>query len=405
MEEIGSGAPFTEAALARLVLAAEAADLARQAHRLVPIDPRHLHPDGTAPMAVHGIDEAASLVWAAERILKAAVVTARLGGGTWPEIGRALAVTKQSAQERWQPAVTEFRNGLFAQEEATGGGHSPTEPRRHWLHPFAREPVRTALELDERVIAADAPGGKDSGLAPVSDGLAQMDPHAELRWLADLIDWSWGEPQPTAPALAYRLRLAERQLQLWRQIAAAEPRRTRATLQGMTHAEYTVLDLRAQHAAAWDHRAGAPMTAGRLKTTLATADPALPVRIEVADPLGIRLPGDTSYAVTSVGFGNANWGDGLGLRVDTSRLMIGGLPVWHPDALTAGQLMAVLARYDDAYRLEINVADTEDTEAPPDGPYALTSAVIEPADGAEQVEQVALEAEPTVVRWDERLPR
>ncbi|WP_158883674.1 hypothetical protein [Amycolatopsis anabasis] len=44
---------------------------------------------------------------------------------------------------------------------------------------------------------------------------------------------------------------------------------------------------------------------------------------------------DSSFAVTTIGFRKANWGDGQGLRTDTSRLLPGGLPIRRADALGA----------------------------------------------------------------------
>jgi hypothetical protein len=47
------------------------------------------------------IEEAAALTWAADSLLHLTVAQQRLTGTTWSEIGQALDITKQAAQQRF----------------------------------------------------------------------------------------------------------------------------------------------------------------------------------------------------------------------------------------------------------------------------------------------------------------
>uniref|UniRef100_UPI003F496DC9 hypothetical protein n=1 Tax=Amycolatopsis sp. CA-293810 TaxID=3239926 RepID=UPI003F496DC9 len=241
--------PFTEATRARLVLAAEAAEMADYLRGFVGISEHELRADGSAPLAGSVVDEANRLPGMARRVLEAAVVYARLGKLTWEEVGAALDVTRQSAQERFDEAVDRFRTELLSPENP---GYTGEFGQIRWrLHPAAREPEQTARDLDDwiRTHRDHHEDVDEPEVAPVSDGLARMDPHAELRWHSDRAHQQWKDAAHDAhalPPVEDRLEVAEAVLGAWEKIAAAETRVSKATRTGLEHARRTVAELRAQ---------------------------------------------------------------------------------------------------------------------------------------------------------------
>lgn len=254
-EQALQGAPYTEATLARLVLSAELADLADAASGLVPIGEYALREDGSATFAGEVVGDVARIAAAARRALDAAVVFARLGKVTWEQVGLALDVTHQSAQERFKPLVEQFREELLSPENPDYTGEFG---QLRWrLAPAAREPKAAARDLDEWVLQQPRRSGdEEPDPAPVSGHLARMAPRAELAWLSDLSHQMWRDAEsPTGislPPLGARLTVAERLAQVWQLIADEEKRTSRAkrasraTRDGLAHAQRMVAELRAQ---------------------------------------------------------------------------------------------------------------------------------------------------------------
>lgn len=257
-EEARAAAPFTEATRARLVLSSELADLADAASGLVPIGEYALREDGSATFAGEVVADVARIVGAARRALDAAVVFARLGRVTWEQVGLALDVTHQSAQERFKPVVERFREELMSPENPDYTGEFG---QLRWrLAPAAREPEEAARDLDEWVLQQPRRSGDEvPDPAPVSGHLARMSPRAELAWLSDLSHQLWRDAESTTgmslPPVAARLAIAERLEQVWQLIADEEKRdsrahrASRATRDGLAHARRVATELRAQVAA------------------------------------------------------------------------------------------------------------------------------------------------------------
>ena len=220
--------PITEASRARVALSAEAARVSDAAAAFVPVHPGEMDPSGAAgAVSTEWVAEADVLLSAARRLLEAAVVFAKVGGRSWAQVGSALGVTAQSAQERFKPAVREFvDSGVEQSAAATGTGFG--------------DPEAVARELDGWVSARPREvGGPDPGAAAVSGQLARMTPQAELRWLSDLLFLLWGKDHARPVSREATMRITARQVALWEQIAAAEPRPSRATREGLAHARLT----------------------------------------------------------------------------------------------------------------------------------------------------------------------
>ncbi|MFI5611815.1 hypothetical protein [Amycolatopsis sp. NPDC051903] len=89
--------------------------------------------------------------------------------------------------------------------------------------------------------------------APVSGGLARMEPQAELRWISDRFARLWAQAEvsgPRVPALADCLALAERSVACWEQIAAGQQRISRPVRDGLIIARRNPAELREQAAGA-----------------------------------------------------------------------------------------------------------------------------------------------------------
>jgi hypothetical protein len=240
--------PFTEASRARITLADALAELADRAAAFVPIYGSTLRPDGTAPAAASTISEVAGLVFQARQVLILAVVTARLGRTTWEEVGQALEVTGPSAQQRFGGDVERFRDELLSPENPHYTGEFGEI--RYRLAPAALDPAEAAARLDEWVRRHQAADGEIPDPAPVSGGLARMDPHAELAWISDLSHDQWARAEAAGargvPPLAGRLHLAQRTLVCWERIAAGQQRVSRPVRDGLTLARRALAELQEQ---------------------------------------------------------------------------------------------------------------------------------------------------------------
>lgn len=231
MMVVGAGlgdAPFTNATRARLVMAAEAAELADFARAFVPIYEGELYPGGGARSDGSWVDDAARLLAQAQRVFTATVVAERLGGASWQRIGDVLEMSRQSAHERYAEAEAQFRAELLSPENPDLTGE--IGQIRYRLHPAARDPETSARELDEWLADRRSPHSAsatdtDPDPHPVSRGLARMDPHAELLDLGGRRGALLREHlvPPAEPMLA----IAERELALWRRLATTSTGRGR----------------------------------------------------------------------------------------------------------------------------------------------------------------------------------
>jgi hypothetical protein len=234
-------APYTDASLARLALAHEASELADSARAFVPIHPSELRSTGGGGTGGSMIEDAARLRAQADQVLTLAVVYERLTGTSWEQIGEALGVTRQSAHQRYADAERRFREAL-AEPEATGDSGEPYVR----LDAAAYEPDEWAGRLDAWVIRHREPWDAGQGPAPVSGGLARMDPQTELFALADrrrrLFAQHFVVPREELIAIA------ERELQLWLQMAAAETGSVRPAAEAAEMTQRTLAGLRAANA-------------------------------------------------------------------------------------------------------------------------------------------------------------
>jgi hypothetical protein len=233
----GGPPPYTEASRAQLVFSANVAELADRLTGLVPIGAHELAADGTARSAAGRVEEAAAIVASAQQLLRDAVVTARLGNVTWDQVGAALDVTGSSAQERFVKVVEQFRLELYSPRDPHYAGEFGQIEFR--LDPAAREPEQAAADLDEWVRRRHDPTTDlELAEAPVSGGLARMDPMAVLRWVSDV---SHHVPPPPV-----QLELAQLTLAAWEEIAADRGRRTKAVREGLKYAHNALDKLRKQ---------------------------------------------------------------------------------------------------------------------------------------------------------------
>jgi len=161
-------APYPEAARARLVMAYEACELSDLARAAVPIGEHELNPDGTARAPGAVLADAARVLAGAQRLLEAAAVFERVAGADWQLIGEVLDVSAHTARVRFAMSEAAFREELLS----PGSDEAADEAGRLRAH-IAREPLETALDLDDWVLR-HADGDGDLGTAPVSGGLARQ---------------------------------------------------------------------------------------------------------------------------------------------------------------------------------------------------------------------------------------
>lgn len=153
------------AVLARLSLSSAAAEAARVAGGLVPTSA-----DGYgSPAAL--VEYAQRLVGEAQEVLAAAVVAARARGTTWEDIGEALGISRQAAQERFRVRVADWERGLDVPYLPGGGGRilNPALPDA------ASSPQTVAAQLDRWVARHHEPAGPDRADRPVSAVLDNRD--------------------------------------------------------------------------------------------------------------------------------------------------------------------------------------------------------------------------------------
>jgi len=141
-------ATYPRAALARLVLSADAAEVTDAARALV--GTRHDAYTGPGGRA----SEAGRVVDLAGRLLTSAVVYERERGAAWADIGGYLGLAAEEAERRYAPAVADWHAALAA-------GRRPELPQA------AYDPVRTIARLDRWAYLQ--PGMNDR--LAVSDGL------------------------------------------------------------------------------------------------------------------------------------------------------------------------------------------------------------------------------------------
>ncbi|WP_335992320.1 hypothetical protein [Glycomyces sp. MUSA5-2] len=156
---------YPDAALARISLADQAAELAERAAELV-----GAAADGD-PLEM--LDVAHGLRSEAARLAEAAVVAARTAGASWTEIGAMLDVTRQAAADRYKGAEDRFREGLVA----------PVAHEPFTVSNLARglyDPAATAARIDRwlseaRASSGDEAPGSFADHLPVADRTTRQD--------------------------------------------------------------------------------------------------------------------------------------------------------------------------------------------------------------------------------------
>ncbi|MFD3485652.1 hypothetical protein [Streptomyces sp. NPDC058665] len=137
-----TGAPYPDAARARLEMAFAAYELAELARAAVPIGAYELTPDGRARTADCASADAAQVLAAARRFHDAAAAFERFGEGA--------------------------RSGRAEATEASAEAHEVS-----WWRPYlAAAPLEAAHDLDDWVLR-HKDGDGDLGAAPVSGGLVR----------------------------------------------------------------------------------------------------------------------------------------------------------------------------------------------------------------------------------------
>jgi hypothetical protein len=111
-------------------------------------------------------------------VLAAAVVYERARGTSWTDIGEALGVSEQAAQERFRTDIARFEAGLD-DPYALGGVGQILKPN---LPDAALAPRRVAARLDRWVLARRPPSERGAGRGrvgerPVSAGTVDRDDH------------------------------------------------------------------------------------------------------------------------------------------------------------------------------------------------------------------------------------
>ncbi|MET8831512.1 hypothetical protein ABZX40_37215 [Streptomyces sp. NPDC004610] len=156
--------PRPDAAHARVLMSYAACALSDLARASVPFAPDDLAADGTATAPGAALADALRVLAAAQRLVEAAVVFERRAGADWPALGDALDVSPRAARTRFAPAEATFVTDLHSAEAS-----SPEAPplRAH----MTREPLETALDLDDWLHRHTDDAGTGLGAGPVSGGL------------------------------------------------------------------------------------------------------------------------------------------------------------------------------------------------------------------------------------------
>lgn len=98
---------------ARLQLAATAARLSDRARNLVPVEP------DPAPSCL--LTAALELREQLDQVISAAAVAERERGVTWEQLAKATGVARQSAHQKWHPAIAAWtEKGRRAEQETSG---------------------------------------------------------------------------------------------------------------------------------------------------------------------------------------------------------------------------------------------------------------------------------------------
>jgi hypothetical protein len=148
-------------ALARLAFSAAAAQLADRARARVPTN----DDNGLRPGEL--LDQARSLLVAAEELLEKAVILERERGTSWAELGEVLDISKQAAQQRHSQAVDDWTEGVNQALTVVAGrftfAHVPGEG--------GDSPDELAERLDAWCLQYTGKHNKPRGTKPVSSGL------------------------------------------------------------------------------------------------------------------------------------------------------------------------------------------------------------------------------------------
>jgi hypothetical protein len=156
-------------ALARLAFSSAAAQLADRARARVPTN----DDSGLRPGEL--LDEARSLLVAAQELLEKAVIFERERGTSWAEVGEVLDISKQAAQQRHGQAVEDWTEGtnqaLTAVGEQFAFAHVPGE---------GDPPAELAERLDAWCLQYTGRHNKPRGPKPVSSGLELAGPAEQV---------------------------------------------------------------------------------------------------------------------------------------------------------------------------------------------------------------------------------
>ncbi|MEU0876795.1 hypothetical protein [Nocardia brasiliensis] len=198
---------YSTAALARLTLSDQLADIADHAAGLVPTT----GDTGWSPGEF--VAAARTLVWLAETALARAVIYEREKGTSWETIGEVFEITRQSAHAKFREDEQEWK---LAQREPF---YEPSGAIRNLRLPDAAyRPTATAQRLDAW---AREHCGEDG--QPVSEGLPTLSTLEEMNQVLAALNHLYGDV--TKPIdQAQRARILDRKAALFDRIAAEEDR-------------------------------------------------------------------------------------------------------------------------------------------------------------------------------------
>jgi hypothetical protein len=152
---------YSRRALARLAFSSAAAQLADRARSRVPTNDDSWIKPGEL------LDEARSLLVAAEELVEKAIIFEREHGTSWAELGEVLGVSKQAAQQKHAPAVEDWTESLNQSLTAMDGhlvfSQVPGEG--------GDAPEQLAERLDDWALRHPEKHNKPRGTKPVSEGL------------------------------------------------------------------------------------------------------------------------------------------------------------------------------------------------------------------------------------------
>jgi hypothetical protein len=152
---------YSRRALARLAFSSAAAQLADRARSRVPTNDDSWSKPGEL------LDEARSLLVAAEELVEKAIIFERERGTSWTELGEVLGVSKQAAQQKHAPAVEDWTEGLNQSLTAVDGHFAFSQVPGEG----GDTPEQLAERLDEWALRHPEKHNKPRGTKPVSQGL------------------------------------------------------------------------------------------------------------------------------------------------------------------------------------------------------------------------------------------